>query len=162
GRKPYLTVGVPGSVAGLALAHARFGKLPWKGLVAPAVGLAEDGFVIDAALARSLNRALARGKDFPELLRVFGKPGGKWQAGDRLVQRELGRTLRRIAERGADGFYKGETAELIDKEMKAGGGLVTKADLAGYAAKERRPVHGTYRGCDVYAPPPPSSGGVGL
>jgi gamma-glutamyltranspeptidase/glutathione hydrolase len=162
GKKPYLTVGVPGSVAGLALAHARFGKLPWKNLVAPAVGLAEEGFVIDAALARSLNRALARGKDFPELLRVFGKPAGKWQAGDRLVQKDLARTLARIAERGADGFYKGETAELFDKEMKAGGGLVTKADLAGYAAKERRPVHGTYRGCDVYAPPPPSSGGIGL
>jgi gamma-glutamyltranspeptidase/glutathione hydrolase len=159
GRKPHLTVGVPGSVAGLALAHRKYGKLPWKELVAPAAKLAGDGFAIDAALAGSLERGLKDGKDFAELKRVFGKPGGgKWRAGDRLVQKDLAATLRRIAERGADGFYKGETAELIVREMKAGGGLIGKADLAGYRAKQRRPIHGTYRGYDVYVPPPPSSG----
>jgi gamma-glutamyltranspeptidase/glutathione hydrolase len=159
GRKPYLTVGVPGSVAGLVLAHGKFGKLPWKDLVAPAVTLAEEGFVIDGALAGSLHRALAGGKDFAELNRVYGKPGGgRWQSGDRLVQKELGRTLRRIAEKGVDGFYRGETAELLAREMKAGGGLITTADLAGYRAKERQPSHGTYRGHDVYCPPVPSSG----
>jgi gamma-glutamyltranspeptidase / glutathione hydrolase len=162
GRKPYLTVGVPGSVAGLGLAHGKFGKLPWKEVVAPAVKLAEEGFVIDEALARSLNRALAKSKDFPELVRVFGQAGGKWRAGDRLVQKDLARTLRRLAEKGAADFYQGETATLIDKEMRAGGGLVTKADLAGYTAKVRKPVHGTYRGYDVYVPPPPSSGGICL
>jgi gamma-glutamyltranspeptidase/glutathione hydrolase len=78
------------------------------------------------------------------------------------VQKELGATLRRIAEKGADGFYKGETAELLIKEMKAGGGLITAEDLAVYKAKLRQPIHGSYRGYDVYAPPPPSSGGVCL
>jgi gamma-glutamyltranspeptidase/glutathione hydrolase len=159
GRKPHLTVGVPGSVAGLALAHQKYGKLPWKELVGPAVALAEEGFAIDDALAGSLNRALARSKDFAELRRVYGKSGGgRWRAGDRLVQKELARTLRRIADKGSDGFYKGETAELLVKEMKAGRGLITAADLAGYQAKQRSAIRGTYRGHDVYVPPPPSSG----
>ncbi len=162
GRAPHMTVGVPGTVAGLTLAHQRYGKLPWKDLVAPAIKLAEDGFVIDAALAGSIEQALQRGKEQAELKRVFGKPGGKWRAGDRLVQKELAATLRRIAEKGADGFYKGQTAELIVREMKAGGGLISKADLAGYRARQRRPIHGSYRGFDVYAPPPPSSGGICL
>jgi gamma-glutamyltranspeptidase/glutathione hydrolase len=163
-RTPHLTVGVPGSVAGLFLAHEKYGKLPWKELVAPAVALAEEGIVIDAALAESINRAVARGKGLAELQRVYGKDGGKarWQAGDRLVQKDLAKTLRRIAEEGADGFYKGQTAELICAEMKAGGGLITQADLSGYSAKLRKPIHGTYRGYDVYGPPPPSSGGICL
>ncbi len=134
-RTPHLTVGVPGTVAGLALAHRKFGKLPWKDLVAPAVELAEEGFVIDAALAGSLNRALARAKGFPGIaarLRQGRRHGARWQAGDRLVQKDLAQTLRRIAEGGADGFYKGETADLLVAEMKAGGGLITKADLAAY------------------------------
>jgi gamma-glutamyltranspeptidase/glutathione hydrolase len=157
-------VGVPGTVAGLALAHTRHGKLPWKDLVAGAVKLAEEGFVIDAQLAASLNWILASDQVTPEMRRVLGKNGGRddWQAGDRLVQKELGKTLRRIAEKGSDGFYKGATAELIVREMKAGGGLISALDLAGYRAKERRPIHGTYRGHDVYAPGPPSSGGICL
>ena len=159
GTTAHRTVGVPGSVAGLALAHQKHGKLPWKDLVLPAVRLAEDGVVVDGPLAGSLNRALGRGKAFAELQRVFGKAGGgKWRSGDRLVQKELGRTLRRIAEKGAEGFYKGETATLLVKEMKAGGGLIDGKDLASYRAKQRTPVHGTYRGHDVYVPPPPSSG----
>jgi gamma-glutamyltranspeptidase/glutathione hydrolase len=163
-RTAHLIVGVPGSVAGLFLAHKKHGKLPWKDLVSPAVVLADEGFAIDGALADSINRAVARGKAFPELLRVFGKEGGKgrWQAGDRLVQKELAKTLRRIADEGPDGFYKGRTAELIAAEMKAGGGLITPDDLAGYTAKLREPIHGTYRGYDVYGPPPPSSGGICL
>jgi gamma-glutamyltranspeptidase/glutathione hydrolase len=155
-------VGVPGTVAGLALAHARFGKLPWKDVVAPAVKLADEGFVIDAALASSLNGVLSEVKEDSELRRVFGKDGGDWKAGDRLVQKDLAKTLKRIAADGADGFYKGPTAELIAAEMKAGGGLITADDLAAYKAKARPPVHGTYRGYDVYGPPPPSSGGICL
>ncbi len=162
GRKPHLTVGVPGSVAGLASAHAKYGKLPWKDLVLPAVRLAEDGFAIDDWLARSLNAALRRGKAFAELQRVYGKKGGRWAAGDRLVLPELAKTLRLIAEKGPAGFYQGETAERLVKEMTAGGGLITRDDLAKYAVKVRKPVHGTYRGYDVYAPPPPSSGGICL
>jgi gamma-glutamyltranspeptidase/glutathione hydrolase len=78
------------------------------------------------------------------------------------VQKDLGKTLRSIAEKGPDAFYKGPIADLVVAEMKRGGGLITRADLAGYSAKVRRPIHGTYRGYDVYAPPPPSSGGVCL
>jgi gamma-glutamyltranspeptidase/glutathione hydrolase len=156
------TVGVPGSVAGLAAAHAKFGKLPWKDLVAPAVSLAEEGFAIDAALAGSLNAGLARSKGFAEFRRVFGKPEGKWIAGDRLVQKDLAKTLKRIADQGADAFYKGETAILLVEEMKAGGGLVAQKDLESYKAKWREPIHGTYRGYDIYGPPPPSSGGICL
>ncbi len=157
-------VGVPGTVSGLALAHARFGRLPWKEVVAPAVRLAEEGFAIDEALACSLNWVLGTSPQFPELRRLLGKDGGNasWQAGDHLVQRDLGRTLRRIAEHGPDGFYKGTVAELLAAEMRRGGGLITQEDLAGYHAKLRRPIHGTYRGYDVYAPPPPSSGGICL
>jgi gamma-glutamyltranspeptidase/glutathione hydrolase len=155
-------VGVPGTVRGLALAYQRFGKLAWKDLVMPAVHLAEQGFVIDASLARSLNGILAKATDFAELQRVFGNAKRKWAAGDRLVQPDLAKTLRRIAEFGPDGFYRGPVAEQIAAEMRAGDGLITAADLAGYQAKERMPVHGQYRGYDIYAPPPPSSGGICL
>jgi gamma-glutamyltranspeptidase/glutathione hydrolase len=157
-------VGVPGTVAGLALAHSKYGQLPWKELVAPAIKLADEGFVINDQLAGSLNWVLGSAQVTPELRRVLGKNNCRddWLAGDRLVQKDLARTLRRIAEKGAEGFYKGETAELLVKEMKAGGGLVTLRDLAGYQAKQRDPIHGTYRGYDVYAPPPPSSGGICL
>jgi gamma-glutamyltranspeptidase/glutathione hydrolase len=156
-------VGVPGTVRGLALAHARFGKLPWKDVVLPAVKLAEDGFVIDDALAGSLNWIVGASDDFPELRRVLGKDGAaSWNAGDRLVQKDLGRTLRLIAEKGPDAFYKGPIAGLIAAEMKRGGGLITRADLTAYQAKARKPIHGTYRGYDIYAPPPPSSGGICL
>ena len=156
-------VGVPGTVRGLALAQQRFGKLPWKTVVAPAVKLAKDGFVLDKHHAGSLNSVLASAKNMPELQRVFGKPGGgKWAAGDRLVQPDLAKTLALIADQGADGFYKGSVADLLVAEMKAGGGFITKDDLDGYQAVERKPTHGTYRGYDVFGPPPPSSGGIGL
>src|SRR5262249_33498165 len=112
--------GVPGTVRGMALAHRKFGKLPWKDLVMPAVRLAEEGFVLDAAVASSLNNVVSGAADFPELRRVFGKDGGKaeWQAGDRLVQKELAATLRQIAEQGPDAFYQGEIADKIAAEMK--------------------------------------------
>ena len=160
----HLAVGVPGTVRGLALAHQRFGKLTWKEVVLPAVRLAEDGFVIDAFLASSLNSVVASSTDYPELRRVLGKRGGveDWREGDRLVQSDLGKTLRLIADKGPDAFYEGPIAEQIVAEMKTGGGLITKVDLADYRANARVPIHGTYRGYDVYAPPPPSSGGICL
>lgn len=156
--------GVPGTVRGLALSHEKFGKLPWKDLVMPAVKLAEDGFAVNAVLANGLNRVLADPKTKnAEFKRVYGKPDGtKWQAGDRLVLKDLGHTLRAIAEKGANAFYTGETAEVLDKEMKTAGGLITKADLAAYKAKERKPISTTYRGFTVFGPPPPSSGGICL
>jgi gamma-glutamyltranspeptidase/glutathione hydrolase len=172
----YKVIGVPGTTRGLALAHERFGKLPWRELVMPAIHLAEEGFLIDAPLASSLNGIVASSGAFPELRRIYGKPGlplpseervrGEgakvWRAGDRLIQKDLAGTLRLIADQGADAFYKGPIADKIAAEMKAGGGLITKADLAAYQAKVRTPIHGTYRGYDIYAPPPPSSGGTCL
>jgi gamma-glutamyltranspeptidase/glutathione hydrolase len=156
-------VGVPGTVRGLGLAHAKLGKLPWKTLITPAIRLAEDGFIIDKVLADGLNEVIGKSRDLAELCRVYGK-GGKadWKAGDRLTQPDLARTLKLIAEQGPDAFYTGAIADQIVAEMKLGGGLITKADLAAYQANERKPVHGTYRGYDVYAPPPPSSGGTCL
>ena len=157
------TAGVPGTVRGMELAHGKFGRLSWARVVAPAVVLAEDGFEVTAALAKRLNDVLADKKTTnAEFKRVFGTKGGVWKAGDVLVQPDLAKTLRRIAEKGADGFYAGTTADLIEKEMTASGGLMTAKDLAGYKAVEREPIKTTYRGYEVFAPPPPSSGGITL
>jgi len=144
--------GVPGSVAGMWLAHGKFGTLPWKRLLEPAVRLAEDGWTLDPWSARSF--ASERRNNAGDYL--------KGAAGDRFVQKELAATLRRIADRGRDGFYKGETSRLIADEMKRGGGLITEEDLAAYEAKVRAPVEGTYRGLRVVSMPPPSSGGIAL
>jgi len=153
--------GVPGTVRGLALAHEKYGKLPWADVVMPAVKLAEEGFAMNAVLAGSLNRVLADSKTTnAEFKRVYGKPGEEWNAGDKLVLKDLGKTLRLVAEKGADAFYTGEPAELLAKEMKANSGLITKADIAAYKANDREPIRTTYRGFDVYGPPPPSSGGL--
>ena len=159
----YLAPGVPGTVRGLELAHKKFGKLPWKDVVSPAVELA-DGFTISADLARSLNReVLGPMSVFPASIAAFAKPGsGDWMAGDRLVQGDLSRTLRAIADDGADVFYKGWIADRIAEDMKSNGGIITKDDLARYKARERVPVRGTYKGYDIVSMPPPSSGGVVL
>ncbi len=164
-RYTHKIVGTPGTVAGLALAHQKYGKLPWARLVTPAVKLAKDGFALDTATANSLNRVLEDrySREMPELLRVFGRADGNpWKEGDVLVQADLAGTLEQIAQHGRDGFYQGVVAEKLVAEMKQGGGLITAADLAGYQAKARTPIHGTYRGFDVYGPPPPSSGGICL
>ena len=160
----YLAPGVPGSVRGLALAHSKLGKLPWKRLVDPAVALARDGFVLHGSLARSLNAQLEGTMGtFPSSVEAYGKPGGgEWQAGDRMVLTDLGKTLQAIADQGADGFYKGWVAEQLAADMKANGGLITTDDLAHYEAKERTPVKGTFNGFEIVSMPPPSSGGVAL
>lgn len=160
----YLAPGVPGTVRGLALAHRKFGRLPWKDVVMPAVQLAEDGFVLSDGLARSLNSQLSgtMGK-FPASAEAYGKPGGgPWAGGNRLVLKDLAKTLRAIATDGPDAFYKGWIADRIAEDMAANGGLITKADLAAYEARERAPVKGTFRGYEIAAMPPPSSGGVAL
>ncbi len=165
GDSPYQhkMVGTPGTVAGMALAHRKFGKLPWKSLVMPAVELAEKGYLLDKHHADSLNNILKSARSPSELHRVFAKPDGtKWMPGDRHLQPDLAKTLRLIAEEGSDAFYQGKIADQIAAEMKAGGGLITKDDLAKYQAMERAPIHGTYRGYDVYSPPPPCSGGTCL
>jgi gamma-glutamyltranspeptidase / glutathione hydrolase len=164
-RTAHRRVGVPGTVRGLALAHDRFGRLSWRDVVSPAVGLARDGFQLDRAAASSLNKVLDRSNktQFSELHRVYGRPsGGAWREGDRLVSAEMSATLRRIADAGPDAFYLGETADQIVAEMRRGNGLITKQDLASYQAKAREPIRGTYRGFEIVGAPPSSSGGVTL
>jgi gamma-glutamyltranspeptidase/glutathione hydrolase len=159
----YLAPGVPGTVRGLELAHRKFGKLPWKEVVAPSVTLAE-GFAVSANLASSLNREV-RGPmaRFPASVAAFGKPGGgDWVGGDRLVQADLARTLRAIADGGAEAFYKGWIADRIVEDMQRNGGLIAKRDLAAYKAKERAPIRGRYKDFEIVSMPPPSSGGVAL
>jgi gamma-glutamyltranspeptidase/glutathione hydrolase len=158
----HLAVGVPGTVAGLHLAWKEQGRLPWKRLVDPAVALARDGFVLTEGLARSLENVLPRMQKYPASVAQFSKRGTPYDAGETFKQPDLARTLDRIAAQGPAGFYQGETALLLEKEMLANGGLITRDDLRHYAAKKRTPVRGSYRGYDVISMPPASSGGVAL
>jgi gamma-glutamyltranspeptidase/glutathione hydrolase len=158
----HLAVGVPGTVAGLHMAWKEQGKLPWKRLVEPAVALARDGFTVTEGLARSLKGAMRTMQKYPASVAQFSRSGTPYEAGETLKQPDLARTLDRIATQGPAGFYQGETALLLEKEMLANGGLITRDDLKNYAAKRRTPVKGTYRGYDVISMPPASSGGVVL
>jgi gamma-glutamyltranspeptidase / glutathione hydrolase len=158
----YLAVGVPGTVAGLHLAWKENGKLPWKRLVEPAIGLARDGFPISENLARSLKSVLPAMQKYPASVAAFSKNGVPYEGGETLKQPDLARTLERIAAQGPAGFYEGETAALIEKEMSAHGGLITRQDLKDYRAVRRSPVKGEYRGVEIISMPPPSSGGVAL
>jgi gamma-glutamyltranspeptidase/glutathione hydrolase len=159
-------VAVPGTVRGLELAHHRFGTMAWAELIKPAIALARDGFPLDDAVAKSANETLANApvREFAELHRVYGRPGGgPWRAGDRFVQPDLARTLAILAELGPDAFYKGPIAAGILAEMVRGDGLIKASDLAAYRAIERKPLMIRYRGkYDVYVPPPPCSGGTVL
>jgi gamma-glutamyltranspeptidase/glutathione hydrolase len=160
----YLAPGVPGTVRGLALAHERYGKLPWKAVVTPAADLAATGFVLTPALSRSLNREVSgRMAAYPASVAAYGKPGGgEWVAGDTLRLPDLARTLRAIATGGPNVFYAGWIADSIASTMAANGGLITKQDLAEYEAKVRTPITGRYRGYEIISMPPPSSGGVAM
>ena len=158
----HLSVGVPGTVAGLHLAWKEAGSKPWKELVGPAIKLARDGFEVSHGLARSLAGQLDDFQKYPASLAQFSKNGKPYEAGDILKQPDLARTLTRIADQGPAGFYEGETAALIEKEMRANNGLITMADLKAYQAKKRAVVKGTYRGYDVIGMPPPSSGGMAV
>ncbi len=155
----HLASGVPGSVMGLWEAHRRFGTIEWARLVEPAVTLAR-GFEVGERLANSLQRAQGSLEAFGGSRAAF-IPGGKPPAfGDTFRQNHLARTLSRIRYQGVRGFYEGETAELIVREMSRGGGLITLEDLASYTATWRDPVSFQYRGYTVYSMPPPSSGGA--
>ena len=158
-----LAVGVPGSVAGMVALHARFGSRPWDALIRPSINLAQDGFVLTEKAARGFNRFQA---DFAAVNRfappVLKPDGATWQAGERITFPDLAATLNRIAMQGRDGFYKGETANLIAEEMAAGGGLISLQDLAAYEPVWRDPIRFSYRGHALISMPPPSSGGIVL
>lgn len=156
------SVGVPGTVAGFALAHKQYGKSDWSRLVSPAVGLAADGFDAPRGFVGSLKRGMVEMKKYPASVASFTKNGAPFEVGDRVRQPDLARTLGRIRDQGRDGFYLGETARLVAAEMRRGGGLITEDDMARYQAKERAPIRGTYRGYEVISMPPPSSGGVAM
>ena len=153
--------GVPGTVAGLALALERYGTLSLAEALAPAIRLAEDGFVVPQRFVEGIRETRERLEKWESTRRIFFKPDGSlYQAGDTFRQPDLAATLRRIAERGPREFYEGETARLIAAEMQRHDGLMTLEDLANYQPALREPSHGTYRGYDVYAMSPPSSGGA--
>ncbi len=159
----YLAVGVPGTVAGFALAHEKLGSKPLAELIAPAIQLAEKGFPLSWDLYDDFKDLAPEFKKYPGSVKSFSKrdtvlyePGEVWR------QPDLAKTLRRIQKSGRDGFYKGETARLLAADMRKNGGLITEEDLANYQAKERQPIHGTYRGFDVYSMCPPSSGGTAV
>jgi len=158
----HLSVGVPGTVAGLFEAHRRFGHVRWKELVAPAVRLARDGYALDGARSRQISREAERLARFPASRAQFLVDGEAPPAGTRFVQPDLARTLQLIADSGPDVFYRGGIAERIGQEMARGGGLITRDDLARYRAKWRDPIAIGYRGYTIYTMPPPSGGGVTL
>ncbi len=161
--KGYLAPSVPGTVAGLFKAHQRFGKLPWAKVVAPAIALARNGvalspdeaFVFSWGKERLSTSASARAT-------YYKADGSLYRAGEVMKLPDLAWTLTQIAQRGADGFYKGPVAERFAADMKANGGLITMEDLAAYRAVERKPLKGTYRGLDIITAPPASAGGATL
>ena len=158
-----LSVGVPGTVAGLSLAHERLGSMEWADLVQPAVDLAEKGFPSTWAMQGFLELLTRRPRAYPSTAKAFLKPGNvMYEPGEIFKQPDLAGSLKRIRDNGRDGFYKGETAKLVEDFMRANDGLITREDLARYEAVEQPPIHGTYRGYDIYAMAPPSSGGIAL
>jgi gamma-glutamyltranspeptidase/glutathione hydrolase len=157
-----LSVGVPGTVAGLHAAWAQYGRLPWPDLLQPAISLARDGFLVTDGLARSLREVLPQMKPYPASLAQFSRSGAPYEIGDVLKQGDLAKTLQRIADKQARGFYEGETAELIVKEIAARGGWITSQDLRDYRVARRPALLGSYRGHAVLTVPPPSAGGVAL
>ncbi|MDH5474581.1 MAG: gamma-glutamyltransferase [Cyclobacteriaceae bacterium] len=158
-----LAVGVPGTVAGLFMAHKKYGSLPWNDLVQPAVNLANEGFEFTWTLYHHAQRFEKNNVAYKGLLNYFRNEHGEIvNPGEIWKQPALGKTLERIRDKGQDGFYKGETAKKLAKFMKDNGGIITKEDLSKYTAIERKPVVGNYRGFDVYSMAPPSSGGVAI
>ncbi|WP_194851213.1 gamma-glutamyltransferase [Nonlabens antarcticus] len=156
-----LAIGVPGTVAGLYLAHKKYGKLPWKTLVEPAIKLAIDGFPLTWALYNESKVIRDSESSTAFLKNYFLKPDGSpVDFKESWKQPELAKTLELIAANGQDGFYKGKVAQQIAAFMKTNGGIISIEDLAKYQAVEREPIKGTFNGYDIYSMPPPSSGGV--
>lgn len=156
----HLASGVPGSVDGMVEAHKKYGKLPWKQVVQPAVDLAEKGFILSADQASDLNRAKANFIKYNEVSSFVKNE--EWKGGDKLAQPELANTLKLIRDKGRAGFYEGTVAEMLTAEMKRGAGLISKEDLKNYHSVWRTPVTGMYKGYKITTMPPPSSGGIAL
>ena len=155
--------GVPGTVAGLALALERYGRLTLADVLSPAIALARDGIVVDKNLSESLRDYQERLKRHPATARIFYRPDGNpFEPGDTLVQADLAFSLEQIATHGPQAFYTGVIAQRIATDMQTNGGPMTLEDLAAYRAVVREPVRGTYRGYEIRSMPPPSSGGVHL
>lgn len=152
--------GVPGSVDGLIVMLDKYGTLPLKTVITPAIKLARDGFPLSRDMALQFAAVLPKMKDHPASIKKFSHDGKPYKTGELFKQPDLAKTLERIAAEGRDGFYKGKTAQLIVDEMKRGDGLITMKDLADYHSVWRKPIHGTYRGYDIWGMGPPSSGGV--
>jgi len=163
-RRGYLASGVPGSVAGMVKAHEKYGRLPLSKVLAPAIRLADKGFILTRRHADRFNAYAGSFSRYPSTRKYFtkGEPGQRYMEGERFIQKDLARVLRHIAKKGHNGFYRGETADLIVAEMERGGGLITHEDLTSYEAIERTPVSGTYRDYRLVSMPPSSSGGVAL
>jgi gamma-glutamyltranspeptidase/glutathione hydrolase len=155
-----LAVAVPGTVAGLELALGRFGSMPRAAVLAPAIRLARQGFVLDDGDARMLRVVADDLRRDPASAAIFLKHGAPYEAGDRLVQADLAATLGRISALGARGFYRGPTAQAILAASRQGQGILTQIDLDRYQARERAPVECDYRGYHIVSAPPPSAGGV--
>jgi gamma-glutamyltranspeptidase/glutathione hydrolase len=158
--KGHLAVGVPGSVAGLEYAREKYGTRPRGVLIAPAISFAEHGFVLDAGDIALLATATDDFKDDAATAAIFLNHGQPYKAGDRLVQKDLANSLRLIAKRGPDAFYRGPIADAIAASSAAGKGIITKADLEQYKVRELAPIECDYRGYHIVSAPPPSSGGV--
>ena len=150
--------GVPGTVAGFWAAHQRYGKLPWKDVVAPAIKLAEDGFVPADVLVNDVHRM----HDWFGDATNFNEHFARMRSGELFKQPELAQTLRRIADNGADEFYTGETADLLVSQMGRSNGLITAEDLASYEAIWREPLRASWRDFEIVSAPPPSSGGFAV
>src|SRR6478735_2915121 len=158
--KGHLAVGVPGSVAGLEYAREKYGTKARGTLIAPAIAFADRGFVLDEGDIALLTTATDDFRADPATATIFLNKGQPYKVGDRLVQKDLAHTLRLIAQRGPDGFYRGFVADAIAASSAVGNGLITKEDLAQYRVRELAPIECDYRGYHVVSAPPPSSGGV--
>ncbi|EAN4945067.1 gamma-glutamyltransferase [Salmonella enterica] len=157
----HLAAGTPGTVAGFSLALEKYGSLPLNKVVRPAIKLAQEGFIVNDALADDLKTYGSEVlPQYENSKAIFWKDGEPLKKGNKLVQQNLAKSLTLIAENGPDAFYKGEIADQIVEEMRQHGGLITKEDLANYHAVERTPIVGSYRGYQIFSMPPPSSGGI--
>jgi gamma-glutamyltranspeptidase/glutathione hydrolase len=153
---------VPGTVAGFALAHEKYGTGEWSAVVEPAVKLATEGWALPENLARALNSRVTNENALPGIVAGYAKDGVPWEAGETITLPILGRTLAKIRDEGRDAFYGGEVAQLIVDEMGRGNGIITLEDLERYQAVEREPIRGTFRDYDIISMPPPSSGGIAI